>query len=104
MRSSNVCDECGNNYITTDLEITHHVKEDGTIDYDADSEHVAYGEPECDECCGTRWVELAFNNKVICYCHPDATNSRLKKLPIIRNYYGPGHPLNDRKSNNKGIG
>lgn len=38
------CFECGENMITLDNGVTHHVDDDGDIDHDADGDHVAYGE------------------------------------------------------------
>lgn len=36
------CAECGNEYILTDQEVSHHITREGDIDYDADADHVAY--------------------------------------------------------------
>lgn len=40
------CDECGEPFvIDPDSGVANHLKDDGTVDYDAD--HVAYGEEPC---------------------------------------------------------
>lgn len=41
-----ICNECGKPYALSDSDIANHIDENGNIDYDADANHVPYGEEE----------------------------------------------------------
>lgn len=41
-----ICNECGKSYVLSDEGISNHIDENGDVDYEADSNHVAYGEEE----------------------------------------------------------
>ena len=41
------CDECGQPYSIDHNGVSRHTNESGETDYDADADHVAYGEEPC---------------------------------------------------------